>query len=352
MARMTWWRARAALVAIMVVVLAGCEGDAKIDPRIKSAAGKVAKSLAQKNQPSRQQPAGRQQPGDSFVGARSAPGKTSGGAVGIAGETIRIASFNIQVLGQSKLKKPGVADSLVDIIRRFDIVAVQELRSKEQNVIPALVQMLNANGGQFDSLVGPRQGRTNSKEQYVFLFNTRTIEYIPDSAFLVPDPQDLLHREPMAASFRARPRSGRGFSFTLLNIHTDPDDTDVELDALDDSFRFVQSRVRPEDDVILLGDLNVDAAHLGELGRLPSMTWTVRGEMTNTLRTKSYDNILFHRHNTAEFTGRSGVFDMERELQIDRRTAVKISDHQPVWAEFRAAEAPVAVAGRPRERRK
>ena len=265
-------------------------------------------------------------------------------------DTIRIASFNIQVLGQSKLKKPGVPDALARVIRQFDVVAIQELRSKQQNVIPQLLEKVNGDGSRYDSVVGPRQGRTTSKEQYVFLFDSRVIEYVADSAFVVPDRGELLHREPMAASFRVRrASSGTPFSFTLMNIHTDPDETDVELDALDDSYRFVQSRVAPEDDVILLGDLNVSPAKLGELGQLPNITWTVRNEMTNTLRTKSYDNIVFHRYHTNEFTGRSGVFDLEKELGIDRKQALRISDHLPVWAEFSASEAaPVSVARRPR----
>ncbi len=41
-------------------------------------------------------------------------------------------------------------------------------------------------------------------------------------------------------------------------VHTDPDETDTELDALDDVFAAVQRSGNGEDDVILLGDLNVD----------------------------------------------------------------------------------------------
>ena len=53
-------------------------------------------------------------------------------------DSIRIASFNIQVFGQSKLSEDETMDFIVKIIKNFDAVAIQEIRSKEQTVIPTL----------------------------------------------------------------------------------------------------------------------------------------------------------------------------------------------------------------------
>ena len=44
---------------------------------------------------------------------------------------IKVASFNIQVFGQSKINKPDVMDILSRIIKKYDVVAIQEVRSKE-----------------------------------------------------------------------------------------------------------------------------------------------------------------------------------------------------------------------------
>ena len=46
-------------------------------------------------------------------------------------DSLLIASFNIQVLGKSKMSKPGVVEVLAQVIRQFDIVAIQEVRAKE-----------------------------------------------------------------------------------------------------------------------------------------------------------------------------------------------------------------------------
>ena len=266
------------------------------------------------------------------------------------GDTIKICSFNIQVFGTSKLKKPQVMDVLAKVIRRFDVVAIQEVRSTDDSVVPKFVEMVNADGSRYDFIIGPRLGRTNSKEQYAILFNTARIEVDRGSVYTVDDSKDLLHREPMVARFRVRgvpPQEA--FTFNLVDIHTDPDETASELNALADVFVGVQRNGSGEDDVILLGDLNVDEHHLGRLGQLPGIGHALTGVMTNTRHDKMYDNIVFDRRATTEFTGRWGVVDLAKEFGLTQQAALEVSDHCPVWAEFSAYEGgtgPV-VAGRP-----
>lgn len=255
------------------------------------------------------------------------------------GETIRIASFNIQVFGQSKSDEPQVMDVLAKVVRRFDVVAIQEVRSKNQDVLPRFVELVNADGSRYDFVLGPRLGRTSSKEQYAFVFDASRVEVDRDSVDTVDDPEDLLHREPLVARFRVRgPPREQSFTFTLVNIHTDPDETDTELDALDDVFRSVQRDGGNEDDVILLGDLNVDHEHLGELGRLPGIAWVISGQPTNTRGNHSYDNVVFDQRTTTEYAGRSGVLNLMDEFGLTLDEALDVSDHMPVWAEFRMTE--------------
>ena len=246
-----------------------------------------------------------------------------------------IASFNIQVLGQSKMSKSDVVQRLAEIIRRFDLIAIQEVRSKEDDVLPRLIQAANATGRNFSFLIGPRLGRTVSKEQYAFVFDTDRIEYDPSSIGTISDPDDQLHREPFVTRFRAKTRdTTSAFTFWMVNTHTDPDEVPQELNALTDVFRVMQSNRTDEDDVILLGDLNASPSQFGPLRSIPYLSWSVEGVPTNTRRTKTYDNLLFSSAKTTEYTGRWGVFDMERELGITAAEALRVSDHMPVWAEF------------------
>ena len=264
-------------------------------------------------------------------------------------DTITIASFNIQVLGQSKAAKPHVMDILAQVARRFDLVAIQEVRSKNQDIVPRLVEQINANGARYGFVIGPRLGRTVSKEQYAFVYDTTRIEVLPGSVYTVADPQDYLHRPPLVAGFRTRGALNQPpFTFSLINIHTDPDETKTELNALDDVFVAVQNDGRGEDDIILLGDLNVDDRHLGELGQLPGIVNTVAGEKTNTRRTKSYDNIVFDSRHTVEYTGSHGIVNLLSEFGLTEKQAIEVSDHLPVWAEFSIHESNSAfMANRP-----
>ena len=50
------------------------------------------------------------------------------------------------------------------------------------------------------------------------------------------------------------------------------------------------------------------------------------------------DNIVFDSLATVEFTGRSGVVDFLRALNLTVEQAREISDHLPVWAEFSVYE--------------
>jgi deoxyribonuclease-1-like protein len=255
------------------------------------------------------------------------------------GGTIKIASFNIQVFGRAKLAKPAVMEVLADVVRRFDVVAIQEVRAATDDILPRFIQKINAGGRKYDYLIGPRLGRTSSKEQYAFVYDTATIETDRRALYTVEDPADLLHREPLVASFRVRgPPANEAFTFTLVNAHTDPDEVSQEVDALAQAYRAVRNDGRGEDDIILLGDLNADENHLGALAQQPNIAWAIAGVPTNTRRSHTYDNILFSRVATSEFTGLCGTVDLMRDYQLTVDAALEVSDHLPIWAEFSAME--------------
>jgi len=230
-------------------------------------------------------------------------------------------------------------------------VAIQEIRTQDDYLIENFLRDYVNQGGQrrYDYVIGPRLGRSNSTEQYAFIYDTAAIEVNRRSIYTVADPDYLLHREPLVAMFRTRgPPSEQAFTFVLVDIHTDPDETDTELDALAKVYQVVRQAAGGEDDIIILGDLNVDDQHLGQLGQIPGIRPVVRGVTTNTRQTKEYDNIILHQPSTAEFTGRWGVYDVARLHHLTRDQALQVSDHQPIWAEFSAYEsvAPGRVAVR------
>jgi endonuclease/exonuclease/phosphatase family metal-dependent hydrolase len=267
------------------------------------------------------------------------------------GPAIRIASFNIQVFGDTKAANQPVMWTLATIVRNFHVVAIQEIRTQDDYLIDNFLRnYVNRDGRYYDRVVGPRLGRSNSKEQYAFLFDTAAIELNRNSVYTVNDPDDLLHREPLVAMFRVRGIAPQeAFTFVLVNVHTDPDETDTELDALAQVYQAVRRSSGGEDDIIVLGDLNVDDQHLGQLGQLDGVRPVVRGVPTNTRGTAQYDNLVLHQPSTTEFTGRWGVYNFYQLHRLTPEQALSVSDHLPIWAEFNAYEGagPGRVATRP-----
>jgi deoxyribonuclease-1-like protein len=265
-------------------------------------------------------------------------------------DAILVASFNIQVFGESKMAKPHVVEILARVVRNFDIVAIQEVRAKSDSIVPSFVAAVNADGSRYHHVIGPRQGRTSSKEQYAFLYDTTRIEVDTQSLGVMADPTDRLHRPPMVARFRTlvNPAS-MAFSFWLVDTHTDPDEVPQELDALADVFAAMRSARPDEDDVILLGDFNAGPPEFRSFSRIPGITWAVSGVTTNTRRTKTYDNLLFALPATCEYLGHWGVLDLQTAFGLPLDRALEVSDHNPVWAAFHPCETrqPFQAAGLP-----
>jgi endonuclease/exonuclease/phosphatase family metal-dependent hydrolase len=269
-------------------------------------------------------------------------------------DSLRLASFNLKAFGETKLGRPETVEIIAAVCRQYDVIALQEITSTRRDVLDRLMDVVNDSDGKFLHVIGPRLGRTQHKEQFAFIYNSARVEIDPQSVYTIDDPDDRLHREPLVAGFRARgPSEDTAFTFTLINVHTDPDDVDGELEALADVYRAVQRDGREEDDVIMLGDFNADEESLVARTRLPGITAAVYGLPTNTRRTEAYDNFLLSERATAEFLGRAGVFDLVREFNITEDQALAVSDHFPVWAEFSSVEGgkDAAVADVPAERR-
>jgi deoxyribonuclease-1-like protein len=265
-------------------------------------------------------------------------------------QTIRIGSFDVQKFDAAKLGKPDVIKTVLDVIRRFDVIAIQGIATPRDDLMSLVIEQLNYNGRHFDYVIGPRSRRDAAPEQLAFIFDAASVEVDRSTMYTVDDPARLLRRDPLVATFRVRgPEPNDAFTFALVNVHVDAQRASGELDALSEVYRAVRSNGLGEDDIILLGNLGTDDRRLGLLGRLPNMTSALSAVPTNTRGTKMYDNILFNREATIEFTGRAGVLDLMHEFNLTMPQALEVSDHLPIWAEFSIYEGgqPGRLATRP-----
>ena len=274
-----------------------------------------------------------------------------------AADTIRVATFNLTVLGNTKIGSPHVLDRLAQICRQFDVLAVQEICSSDEDLMPRLIESINSAGRHYDYAIGPRlpiEEEELNREQYAFIFDQASVELDRAQLYTIDDPDDLLLREPLVGWFRVRgPLPEQAFTFTLVNVHLDPNQAPDEIEQLAQVYRAVQDDGRTEDDVFILGDFNADERDLESLTSAAGIQGVLTGTPTDTRHSRQFDNILLQRQATNEYVGASGIYDFMRELNLHLDEALEVSGHVPVWADFSIQEGgrPGAIASRPRNER-
>ena len=204
---------------------------------------------------------------------------------------IRIATFHLGRFDEAKLANRRVSDVLLRLLPRFDLVAVQGVRGKNRGVLVRLVEQLNAvagpSGRSYDFATCPSQERDAVEHYSAFLFDRNRIEVDRTTVHFVEDRLNRFRTKPLVGAFRVRgPDPAEAFTFTLINVETDPEHTAVELDLLAAAYRAVRDDGRNEDDVILLGDLESDDQHLGQLGKLLGVSPLLSGVPTTVRGTQ------------------------------------------------------------------
>ncbi len=250
---------------------------------------------------------------------------------------VKLAAFNLQIFGTTKAGKPEVMDVLSKTIRNFDIVAVQEIRDTSQTSLPALKNSINDMAGpKYDFVVSDRLGRTASKEQYAYFFNTQTIQQI-GIPYTYPDSTDVFQREPYISEFKS---NNGNFDFVLVTIHTDPDTADQEINDLPNVVENAKGRYQGEGDFIILGDLNADCNYFDENSGSPLRSsdyyWLINNSVDTTTKSTdcTYDRIIISTPAITDFTGNSGVFRFDQVYNLSYNMTISISDHYPVYGTF------------------
>ena len=251
--------------------------------------------------------------------------------------TIKLAAFNLQIFGTTKASKPEVMGVLSKIIRNYDVIAVQEIRDSSQTALPLLRDAVNTMGSpQYDYVVSERLGRTASKEQYAYLYNTQTMQ-VMGTPYTYPDTVDIFQREPYVSEFKAK---NGNFDFVLITIHTDPDTATQEINDLPKVIEDAKSKYQGEGDFIVLGDLNADCGYFNENSQSPLRSseyfWVINNSVDTTTKSTdcTYDRIIISNPAKTDFTGEAGVFRFDMAYNLTYDNTIAVSDHYPVYAVF------------------
>ena len=126
---------------------------------------------------------------------------------------------------------------------------------------------------------------------------------------------------------------------TFIAIQTDPDEATAEINGLDVIVTYAHSSY-PEQDFIIMGDLNADSSYYdgGGTSTLSGSQyyWVIDDSINTTTKSTdyTYDLIIITDSIVSDLSGDSGVFryDVEYGLTVDETVAV--SDHYPVFMDI------------------
>jgi endonuclease/exonuclease/phosphatase family metal-dependent hydrolase len=306
--------------------------------------------------------------------------------------SLLLATWNIREFDSGRWG-PRTAESyayIAEIIDRFDLVAVQEVRED----LHALNSLLFRLGPHWHYLVSDvTEGRAGNGERLAFLYDSRKVQFLGISSELVLPPVTVgkktipaaqVARTPMMAAFQV------GWTkFVLSTVHilygTKTAEPLARVEEIRQVARFLKKRTEtptePYRNFIVLGDFNIFSSTDATMNALiEEGGFTVPEEIThipgtNVPKNKKYDQIAYRAQaDRFEATGNAGVFDYYKylftvddtaayrpyiEKYIDERHAegmktpkkptterqwrtsyndwrtYQMSDHLPLWAEFR-----------------
>ena len=269
-------------------------------------------------------------------------------------ENLLIATWNIAHF--SNKKKSRALQYIADICERFDIVAIQEVKTD----LRGLARLQSLLPGNYKILVSDPTG---NYERMAFLYDKRTVVAtglvceIGFGGTLAQPSAFQFARMPYCASFRA----GR-FDFVIASVHIAEASSlgaqglrlrEKEIDCL---VEFVKKRSDQEAgkvfdrDFFIVGDFNIQKdgdRFFKALTQAPVPRFIMPPGMNNTGtnfdQTKTFDKIAWLPRDDFKFSGKFGVVPFGKVLfketgQARKAARKAISDHLPLWAEFKINE--------------
>lgn len=255
-----------------------------------------------------------------------------------------LASFNVRVFGQKKIQNQPVVDHLIEIISRYDLILIQEIRDASETAIEELIKQVNeANDNAFAMVTSPRLGRTSSKEQYSVFYRHEFFQ--PVDSYVYSDPDDVFEREPFNVRFQV---SNWALPDLVISaIHTKPDDAVSELSHMVDVYEDLVVRWSIQN-VLIMGDFNADCNYVRKknwpdvrLRNDSRFQWYIDDEDDTTVRESTdcaYDRFAVAGEDLQAAVKTASVFNFAEEFHINMSVAEMVSDHFPIQMRISAQD--------------
>lgn len=255
----------------------------------------------------------------------------------LSAQNIGVVTWNIQDLGRSK--GPEELEQMAEILRDYDLVAIQEVVGKDPagaKAVATLADLLDRKGADWDYRVSnpTRSPSSHISERYAFLWKTSRLR-MKSPPYLDQELEDYCYREPFVGEFIIR-KTGK--LFFLVNFHARRFDDEPEKEIR----YFIQYPERADSHPVLIaGDFNLDEGHEvwepfyqdGFDSAVRKTPTTLKRDCNNQGEYFNYpiDNIFFQ---TGQVTRHdAGRIDFVGDC-ANLSDARGISDHLPVFLVF------------------
>jgi len=252
------------------------------------------------------------------------------------GQPLKICSFNVQIFGVNKAKNDMVMTTLGKIFRRYDICLMQEIRDTKDDSIQQLLNTINGKKDDYRFVISDRLGRSNSKEQYAFIYNKNKVSVADSFHFDDEANGDLFEREPFIVRFKTP--SAPVKDFFIAGIHTSPEDAKAEVGHLVKVYDDAVKRFKITDGVIM-GDFNAGCSYFAKkywndnpLRQDQRFLWLI-GDDINTTVGKSncaYDRFVVAGSKLRQNAKNAKTYYYDDDYKVPLDDAKLVSDHYPI----------------------
>ncbi|XP_038077129.1 deoxyribonuclease-1-like [Patiria miniata] len=247
--------------------------------------------------------------------------------------SLLFGAFNVQTLGVTKMGKPEVVDYLTEILARYDVVLIQELRDASGEAIVDLLNALNEYSQHtYDFIISSRMGRSSYKEQYVYFYNPSKVSVI--DAYEYPESHDEFERQPFIVRFQKICHCFGLSEFAVAGIHIKPDDAVTELDYLSEVYDHIVDTWGLQD-VMIAGDFNADCSYVSSskwsnirLRTESRFAWLISDSADTTVSSTdcAYDRIVVAGSGMIANSRAAATYYFDSQLRLDQTTILSRYD--------------------------
>jgi len=248
------------------------------------------------------------------------------------GQTITLVTWNLCNFGKSKSSEEIAF--IANELKSADIVAIQEVSTTDfgAQAVAKLADELNRKGAKWDYVISnPTNGA--GKERYAYLWKTSKIS-ISGKGFLAEELDKEFDREPFMARFSI----GKS-KILLATLHAVPKDKNPAEEC---KYLFMLEKLYPNENILIMGDFNLSEKEeaftsLKKEGYNSAIinqktSLKMKPSKTGEKLGNEYDNI-FYEYQLVEKLN-AGIYEFYKKF-VDLKTARTISDHVPVYLQFK-----------------